>query len=122
MLTRSLRGFAAPLAAWAIILGCLPSGASAGPVASSNGQVKTTREEDVERIEKLLSDTRIVKGLARHGVTPDDLRVKMDEMSDHEVHMLAEKLDDTKSGGDAVVGLLILVLLIVLIVYLVQNM
>jgi len=123
MRTRSFRRTATVVAVWAIVLGCLPSGgAIAGPVASSNGKVTTVRDEDVVRIEALLADPRLAKALARRGVTPDDLREKMEKMSDHEVHMLAERLETTKSGGDAVVGLLIIVLLVVLIVYLVRDM
>jgi len=122
MRTRSFRRTATVVAVWAIVLGCLPSGgAIAGPVASSNGKVETVRDEDVVRIEALLADPRLAKALARRGVTPDDLREKMEKMSDHEVHMLAQRLETTKSGG-SVEGVLILILLIVLIVYLVREM
>ena len=122
MRSRRFRRAAATVAAWAIILGCLPSGASAGPVASSTGKVKTTRDEDIVRIEKLLSDGKIARALARRGVKPDEVRQKLEKMSDHEVHMMAERLETTKSGGDAVVGILIVLLLVVLIVYLVREM
>jgi len=121
MRTRSFRRTATVVAAWAVMLGCLPTGGSiAGPIASTNGKVKTVRDDDVVRIEKILADPRMLKSLARRGITPDDLREKMDKMSDHEVHMLAERLETTKSG-QGVAGVLILILLVVLIVYLVQN-
>ena len=91
-------------------------------MASSTGKVKTTRDEDIVRIEKLLSDGKIARALARRGVKPDEVRQKLEKMSDHEVHMMAERLETTKSGGDAVVGILIVLLLVVLIVYLVREM
>ena len=121
MRTRSFRRTATIVAAWAVILGCLPTGgAIAGPIASTNGKVTTVRDEDVIRIESILANPRMARALARRGITPDDLREKMEKMSDHEVHMLAERLETTKSG-QGVAGVLILILLVVLIVYLVKN-
>ncbi len=99
MRTRGFRRIATALAAWAIVLGCLPTGASAGPMPSANGKVRTTRDEDIIRIEKILQDERIAKALAAKGIGQDELRGKLDLMSDHEVHMLAERLETTKSGG-----------------------
>jgi acyl-coenzyme A synthetase/AMP-(fatty) acid ligase len=120
MRTRSFRCMARTLAAWAALLACLPSGASAGPIASSSGQVKTTREQDVERIERLLADGKVARALERRGVSPNDLRQKLDSMSDQDVHMLAERMDGARAGGQ-IVGILVIVLLVVLIVYLVHN-
>ena len=120
MRTRGFRQIATALAAWAIVLGCLPTGASAGPMPSGNGKVKTTRDEDIIRIEKILKNERVVKALASKGISPNQLRGKLGLMSDHEVHMLAERLETTKSGGSAG-GILVLIILILLIVYLVRR-
>ncbi len=120
MRTSGFRRTATALAAWAIILGCLPGGASAGPMPSSNGKVKTTRDEDIIRIEKVLQDERIAKALAAKGVDADELRGKIDLMSDHEVHMLAERLEETKSGGSTG-GILVLIILVLLIVFLAKR-
>ena len=116
MRTRRFRRVTGAVTAWAVVLGCLPAGgASAGPVPSSNGKVTTVRDEDVVRIETILADPRLVKALARRGIEADDLRGKLGRMSDHEVHMLAERLETAKSGaGPATVGLIILGIFVLL--------
>ena len=101
---------------WALILGCLPSTGWAGPVPSSIGHLGSTREASIRRIEKMLANKRIVRSLKRRGIKPGELRQKLEKMSDHEVHMLAERLQTTRSGGQ-VTGILIIILLVILIVY-----
>lgn len=116
MRNRFFKGPARLLSVWAIFLGCLPCGAWAGPVPSSLGDLGSAREADILRIEQMLADGRVVKVLARRGIEPDELRRKLEKMSDREIHMLALRLENVKSGGQ-ITGILIIILLVILIVY-----
>ena len=106
--------------AWAVVLGGMPSRGWAGPVPSSLGAVTAQREADLRRIEALLTEARIGKLLARQGIQPEHVREKLEKMSDQEIHMLAERLDKLKSGGQ-VVTVLLIILLVILIVYFMER-
>lgn len=124
MRSATMKRLAWPVLVWAVIFGSMPTQVLAGPVPSSLGDVGSTRENDLAQIEEMLSNPELVKKLAQKGVTPDDLRAKLNKMSDHEVHMLAQRLENVKSGGAAagvIIGVLVIVALVYLIIYLVQR-
>jgi len=124
MCSATTKRLAWPVLVWALLLGSLPTQVLAGPVPSSLGDVGSTREKDLAQIEQWLSNPVVVEKLAEKGVTPDGMRAKLDNMSDHDVHMLAQRLENVKSGEGAaglIISVLIIAALVYLIYYLVQR-
>ena len=109
---------------WVVAVVGLPAQVFAGPVPSSLGNVGSEREDDLAIIEAVLADPEVLEKLEQKGIDPNELRAKLGTMSDHDVHMLAQRLEHAKSGGDAlgiIISVLLIVALVYLIIYLVQR-
>jgi hypothetical protein len=55
------------------------------------------------------------------GFTPEEIQGKLNDLSDHQLHQLAMKLDDLKVGGDGVgivIGVLVIIILVIVIIQL----
>ena len=96
-----------------------PAVAIAGPVPSGVGVRGSQRGADVARIEEQLADPAIQAALRQAGTDPAELRDRLRELGDHDVHLLASRLDDVKSGG-LITEVLVIVVLVLLILYLVK--
>ena len=63
--------------------------------------------------------------LAEFGLTPDEIRTRMSQLSDQQVHQFALQLDQMKVAGDSgldiVIGLLVIAILVVILVYLLGH-
>ena len=71
-------------------------------------------------IEEQLADPAIQAALRQAGTDPAELRDRLRELGDHDVHLLASRLDDVKSGG-LITEVLVIVVLVLLILYLVKR-
>jgi hypothetical protein len=80
------------------------------------------RGSDLGKIQKAIETKMIGERLKQIGLTPDEIRIKLSQLSDHQIHQLALQLDELKVGGDAgwtVLGIIIVLAAIaVLIIYL----
>ena len=78
---------------------------------------------DRGRIQRAL-ETEIVKSrLEAYGLTPAEVRERLQDLSDEQLHLMAQASDRVLAGGDgtgAVVAVLVIILLVLLILYL-QN-
>jgi uncharacterized integral membrane protein len=117
-----------PLLALMVILQLLiflTAPATAGMVGalSSNPDGGKIRGEDLGRIQRAL-ETQIVKSqLEAYGLTAEETRERLRDLSDEQIHLMAQASDRVLAGGDGggvVVAVLIIILLVLLILY-VQN-
>lgn len=94
----------------------------AGMVPSQLIQTATfDREADIERIQKVLEMKVIKDRLESFGYTPNEIRQRLDSLTDHQIHQLAQQIDELRVGGDGlgvVVTLLVIVILVLVILYL----
>ncbi len=97
------------------------SGAVAGMVGSVTSEGQTTqslREMEINKIQRALENQLVREKLKAYGLTPEEVNQKLSQMSDQQIHMLAQASDRVLAGGDilgTVIAVLIIVLLIVLI-------
>ncbi|WP_029522833.1 PA2779 family protein [Persephonella sp. KM09-Lau-8] len=98
------------------------SPAIAGMVGSvmSDGttQVQSLREMEINKIQRALENQLVREKLRAYGLTPEEVNRELANMSDEQIHMLAQASDRVLAGGDifgAIIAVLIIVLLIVLI-------
>ncbi len=104
--------------ALALMLGCCPS-ALAAPVPSMATDVaqptgRAAREAEVQR---LLAEQQVADALAEAGLDAEQIRTRLDRLSDEQLEQLAEQLETIQAGeGTAILlGLLAIVLIGVLI-------
>ena len=113
------------LAIYFCLFWCSP--AMAGLVDSnlSDGSyVYQVRQNEIEKIQTALENQVVIDKLSTYGLNPDEIKSKLDQMSDDQIHMLAQASDDVLAGGDAVgfvIGVLLIVLLVIVIMKLLNK-
>jgi hypothetical protein len=79
----------------------------------------TSRTADLEKIQNTLELKAVGERLSQLGLTQEEIRVKLAQLNDQQVHRLAVQLDQIKVGGFHGAIVLIAVVAIVAIVLLV---
>ena len=100
------------------------SGAVAGMVGSvtSEGQsTQSLREMEIIKIQRALENQLVREKLKAYGLTPEEVNQKLSQMSDQQIHMLAQASDRVLAGGD-ILGTIIAVLIIVLLIVLILKL
>ena len=79
------------------------------------------REKDLGKIQTLLETKLIQQRLKDFGFTAGEIKARLSEMSDQQIHSIAQKLDDMRVGQDGlgvVIALLVIAILVVILIYL----
>jgi Family of unknown function (DUF6627) len=80
------------------------------------------RGSDLEKIQNALETKMIGERLKQIGFTLGEIQKKLDQLSDQQVHQLAQHLDELKVGGDAggvvLITILVLAAIAVAVIYL----
>ncbi len=79
------------------------------------------RAGDLERIQQILEMKVVKDRLEKFGYTPEEIRQRLDSLTDHQIHQLASQIDELRVGGDGlgvVVALLVIVILVLVILHL----
>jgi hypothetical protein len=75
------------------------------------------RTGDLEKLQNFLESKMVRERLRDLGFTPEEIRVKLGDLSDAQIHQLAMNLDEMRVAGDGV-GLFIVVFLVVVLIVL----
>lgn len=86
--------------------------AFAGPIPSTIGTHASQRATDLQRINELLGSPDVREALQRAGTDATELQSRLPRMNDHDVHQLASRMGDVKSGGVLVYALTVVVLVL----------
>lgn len=88
-----------------------------------NGHSK--READELKVRRALENKLVASKLMGYGLTKDEVSAKLSTMTDEQVHQMASLADKVPAGGDAGLGIIIAILvviaLVLLIVYLFKR-
>jgi hypothetical protein len=102
-----------------------PAAAGLAPSRLSGAtEIASTRDADVQVIERALEHKLVVQKLRDYGISPADVRTRMERMSDAEIHELATASRGLPSGGDgfgALIAILVIVILVIVIVKLMNK-
>ena len=94
-----------------------------GSVASSGACYdRGVRETEISKIQRALETEIINEKLKAYGLTSDEINAKLYDLTDEQVHLLAQASDNVLAGADEGLGVLIAILLIVLIVILILKL
>ncbi len=66
------------------------------------------------RVEAALARQDVQDGLVRHGVKPQDVKARVDALTDDEARLVAQQIDQLPAGGDSVLGVLLVIFLVLL--------
>lgn len=87
-------------------------------------EIKNQRELEIDKIQRALENEIVREKLKAYGLSDEDVKEKLSQMSDEQIHMLAQASDRVLAGGDAigaVIGVLVIVLLIIIILKLLNK-
>ena len=87
-------------------------------LASSPEMANTMRGEEIGKIQRALENQIVIEKFKAYGLSAEEIRDKLQSMSDEQIHLLAQASDQLLAGGDGwgfVIGLLIVILLVIVI-------
>ena len=76
------------------------------------------RQQDTATIKKVIEQKLVKQRLKALGYSEDEVKARLDKLSDNELHRFATQLDALTAGGDAL-GVLVAILVIVAIIALI---
>jgi hypothetical protein len=79
------------------------------------------RAADLQQIQRVLEMKVARERLEKLGFTAEEIKTRLDALSDHQIHQLARQIDDLRVGGDGlgfVIALLVIVILVIVILQL----
>ncbi len=74
------------------------------------------RAGDLEKVQKFLEMKKVGERLRELGLTPGEVRSRLDQMSDPQLHQLSLRVDDLTVAGDEGLGIIIFLLVVAIIV------
>ncbi len=101
-----------------LLLSNIPSVAFAeGMISTSVVVAELNRVEEQKNVENFLQRNDVREELIKRGVAPDEVSSRLASLSTLELRQLSAQLDQARAGGD----ILVTVLLVVLIIYLIKR-
>jgi len=96
-----------------VSLGCIPT-ANAAVIGTPTFSQSLTRDAQIQRISGFLAQDSVRSQMIGLGVDPKDAQSRVAALTDSELQMLDQKIDSMPAGGDALVvlGVVFLVLLV----------
>ena len=87
----------------------------------SDGQIVSERNTDLDTVRQALEHQLVAQRLADYGFSKEEVQLKMQSLSDAQLHQLASVADDLAAGADGL-GIVVTVLVIVLLVILILKL
>lgn len=119
------KGLTLFLAVWVFLLGIMTSEGSAlliPSVSGSGGQVSLAqREREVRQIQVLLESRLIAQRLSDLGFTPREVQERLVDLTDAQIHQIAQHLEALQPGGDSALGIIIALLVIAILVFIILQ-
>jgi hypothetical protein len=87
-------------------------------ICSQQADLERMQGKDLETIQRALENKLVQEKLSAYGLTQEEIKAKLQSMTDQQRHLLAQASEKVLAGGNgigAVIGLLIIVLLVIII-------
>ncbi len=100
------------------VAGLIPS------MPSSAGMADQMRGAEIDKVQQVLEMKIVSDKLQAYGLSADEVKAKLQSMSNTQLHLMAQASDRILAGGDGigfVIGLLLIVLLVILIMKLLDK-
>lgn len=86
-------------------------------ISTSTVLAEITRTEAEKNIRDFLQKSDVQGELIKHGVSPDEVSARLASLSEQEIRQLSGQVKEARAGGD----ILVAVLLVVLIIYFIKR-
>ena len=97
------------------VIGSLPAQSLAYMVGSQAGEVVFDRIGDMANVQRVLESKAVSQRLSELGLTMEEIKVRLANLTDAELHQFATSIDSIHAGGDGL-GVVISILLIIVLV------
>jgi hypothetical protein len=116
MKRKLMKRFAGFLVVVMFVVGVTSKGIAGFSASEPTGLLQIDRTSDLGKIQKSLELKIVRERLHQLGFTADEIQGKLGRLGDEQIHQLALRMDTAKVGGDAVLGVGILILLALVLV------
>ena len=110
-----VRGIAMMLVVVMGVVGLVPR-IEASFVPSDQSSAPISQQEDMATLQKALEQKLVTERLKDLGYTEDEIRARLDRLSDSELHSLATRIDTLMPAGSAEAVLAVILLVAILVV------
>jgi hypothetical protein len=114
------KGFIVYFVVWLIAIGCIPTEGMAMLIPSDAALAApvNTRVADIEQIQSQLESKLVAQRLSDVGLTPSEVRDRIANLNDDQLHQVAQNLDGLQPGGElililAIIGAVVVILAII---------
>ena len=107
-----LRSFVVYFMTWIVLIGCLPSEGMAMRIPSDtliNESGNPMRSADLQQIQTKLESKLVAQRLSDVGLTPGQVQERLSNLTDEQLHQVAQNLDGLQPGGGVLILLLALI-------------
>ena len=87
------------LAALVAVVGAVPVQALPTPSKTADDQSLAQREADLATVSGFLEHEEVRQALAQQGLTPDEVNMRLAELSPQDLHSLAGQVDQVQAAG-----------------------
>jgi len=105
-----------------LIIGIAPRLEAGFAPSEALGLSSTARTSDVATVQAVLENKLVRQRLQDLGFSADEVSTRLSQLSDQQIHSIAQKLDDLKVGADGGLGIIIAVLVIIALVLLIIHL
>ena len=110
-----VRGIAMMLVVVMGVAGLVPR-IEASFVPSDQSSAPISRQEDMATLQKALEQKLVTERLKDLGYTEDEIRARLDRLSDSELHSLATQIDTLMPAGSTEAALVVILLVAIIVV------
>jgi hypothetical protein len=83
---------------------------------------QTDRDADLAKIQKVLELKAVGERLTQLGLAQEEIKNRLDRLSDQQIHQAALQLDDLKVGQGDALGIIIALLVIAILIVILLNL
>ena len=104
------------------IISAIPSPSSAMFITPGAGNSVADSIGDMAKVQTFLESRLVQQRLADFGLTAEEVSIRLNQLSQDQLHQIATHIDEIDYGGDALGGILSLLVIIILIIVIIKIM
>jgi hypothetical protein len=104
------------------IISAIPSPSSAMFITPGAGNSVADSIGDMTKVQTFLESRLVQQRLADFGLTAEEVSIRLNQLSQDQLHQIATHIDEIDYGGDALGGILSVLVIIILIIVIIKIM
>ncbi|HUH66532.1 MAG TPA: PA2779 family protein [Syntrophales bacterium] len=93
-----------------------------GSIASSQKVDAQIRSEEISKIQRAMESRVVKEKMEAYGLQPEEIKAKLQSMSDDQIHMLSQASDRLLAGADSGAGFVIVLLVVIILVLVIVKL